>query len=368
MKKILTTALLISLIWSCKTSSEDISGYSLNGIVNGFQDSIIFLKKRESGKWVTIDSAKVTDGKFSFKGHTDQVEMYYLINKNLNFRVPLFLENSKITVNADVNNTDSVKITGSNAQDEFNAYNKEVKVYNDKIEDLYKRYNEAQEKGNTELVKKIDSIYTITDNEKTRFTKTYIGKNSNSVAAPYILYRELSYLLEVNELDSMLSLIDTSLSSSPYYKILDSRVKVLKNVAVGKKAPDFTLNDTTGNPVSLSQFQGKYLLIDFWAAWCRPCRAENPNNVKLYKEYKDKDFEILGVSFDENRDAWVKAIKQDHLLWTQVSDLKGWNSSAGKLYGVNSIPHTVLLDKNGIIIAKNLRSETLRKKISELLD
>jgi thiol-disulfide isomerase/thioredoxin len=108
--------------------------------------------------------------------------------------------------------------------------------------------------------------------------------------------------------------------------------------------------------------------VDFWAAWCGPCRRENPNNVSLYADYKDKGFEILGVSFDNNREDWIKAINDDGLTWPQVSDLKGWKSAAGKLYGVSSIPHTVLLDKEGVIIAKNLRGEELREKVAELLD
>lgn len=368
MKNFIIIVLLTSLIWSCKTSTDEKSGFSIKGSAVGYQDSVIFLKKHQSGEWVTIDSAKVINGKFSLKGNIEQPRMCYLLNEKIRFRIPLFLENSDITVNFDVNKPEVVKITGSKSQEAFDAYSTEVKNFNDKLEDLYKQYSDAQEKGDKDLIDKIDSSYMAIDGEKTGFIKKYIGNNNKSLAVPYILYRELSYSLELKELDSMLNLIDTSLSSSVYYKLLNDKVKTLYNVAVGKKAPDFTLNDTTGNPISLTQFQGKYLLIDFWAAWCRPCRAENPNNVKLYADYKDKGFEILGVSFDNTREAWVKAIKQDGLTWTQVSDLKGWNSAAGKLYSVSSIPHTVLLDKDGVIIAKNLRAEKLRDKISELLD
>ncbi|NOZ34931.1 MAG: AhpC/TSA family protein [Chlorobi bacterium] len=368
MKKIIIAIFLTSLIWSCKTSSEDTSGFNINGTVTGFQDSIIFLKKREAGKWETIDSCVVKNDTFTFKGRIEQPEMYYLLNKKTDFFIPIYLENSTISVIADVKNPENVKITGSKAQDAFNSYNKEVKIYNDKLKDLYKQYSDAQEKGDNALTEKIDSSYSAVDKEKTAFTKAYIGSHNKSIVIPYILYHELSYSASIDELDSLLSLIDTSLSVSPYYKIINDRIQILKNVAAGKKAPVFTLNDTTGNPISSAQFQGKYLLIDFWASWCRPCRVENPNNVKLYADYKDKGFEILGVSFDKDRNAWIQAIKNDNLTWMQVSDLKGWNSSAGKLYGINSIPHTVLIDKNGIIIANNLRSDELRAKLSELLD
>jgi peroxiredoxin len=164
----------------------------------------------------------------------------------------------------------------------------------------------------------------------------------------------------------MVTILDKTLDSSVYTVDLKGKVEILKNVQVGKNAPDFTLNDTTGNPVSMSSLKGKYLLIDFWAAWCGPCRRENPNNVKLYKEFNKKGFEILGVSLDTDRNDWVEAIKSDKLAWTQVSDLKGWKSSAGKLYGVNSIPHTILVDKEGVIIARNLRGKELDAKLREL--
>jgi peroxiredoxin len=150
------------------------------------------------------------------------------------------------------------------------------------------------------------------------------------------------------------------------YVKLSQRVETLKNVAVGETVTDFTLNDPSGNPVALSSFRGKILLIDFWASWCGPCRRENPNVVKLYNDFNDKGFEILGVSFDEDFNRWVGAIEDDQLTWPHVSDLQGWGSAAGKLYGINSIPATVLVDREGTIIAKNLRGEELRKKLEEL--
>jgi peroxiredoxin len=161
--------------------------------------------------------------------------------------------------------------------------------------------------------------------------------------------------------------IDPAVRVSRDYIALAERAEILKRVAVGQKAPDFTLNDPEGNPVSLSSLQGKYVMIDFWASWCRPCRQENPNVVRMYNKYRDKGFEILGVSLDEDRNKWVKAIEDDQLTWTHVSDLQRWGSAPGKLYGVNSIPHTVLIDPAGIIIANNLRGAALEQKLQEIL-
>jgi len=136
---------------------------------------------------------------------------------------------------------------------------------------------------------------------------------------------------------------------------------------VGKQAIDFTQPDANGNTISLSSFKGKYVLVDFWASWCAPCRKESPNLVKAYEKYRSKNFEILGVSLDQNKEKWLKAINDDHYTWTQVGDIKGWENAAAREYGIQGIPFNVLLDPNGVIIARNLRGEALEKKLEEIL-
>jgi peroxiredoxin len=147
-----------------------------------------------------------------------------------------------------------------------------------------------------------------------------------------------------------------------------ARAQLMKTVAVGQKAPDFTLNDVNGNPVSLySKVGSKLLLVDFWAAWCNPCRQENPNVVKVYKEFNKKGFDVFGVSLDRSKEEWVEAIAADKLTWTHVSDLQYWNNAAARLYAVNAIPANFLLDENGIIIGRNMRGEDLYNKVKEVL-
>ncbi|PKP23051.1 MAG: alkyl hydroperoxide reductase, partial [Bacteroidetes bacterium HGW-Bacteroidetes-21] len=179
----------------------------------------------------------------------------------------------------------------------------------------------------------------------------------------------ISYSMEADELETMLNNLDTSIASLPQMISLQERVSVLKAVAIGQKAPDFTMNDVDGNPVSLSSITGsKLLLVDFWAAWCGPCRKENPHIVKVYNEFHKKGFDILGVSLDQKKEDWVKAIEDDKLTWTHVSDLQYWSNAAARAYAVSSIPASFLLDETGTIIAKNLRGDDLYNKVKEVLE
>jgi peroxiredoxin len=210
-----------------------------------------------------------------------------------------------------------------------------------------------------------DSMMTILDarvkTQLVEFVKTHTG----TVVSPYLVIRN-SWQFELPELEELTAVMDTSLNPSLYMQALIKRIGILKSVAIGQTAPDFEMNDTSGMAVALSSMKGKVVLVDFWASWCSPCRAENPNVVKAYQAYNKKGFDILGCSFDQNRDRWIKAIKDDRLTWTHVSDLKGWGNAAGKLYGVGLIPANVLLDKDQQIIARNLRGEDLLKKLEEL--
>ena len=194
-----------------------------------------------------------------------------------------------------------------------------------------------------------------------------ITKYPASPAAAFYLYRYFTYQLPLDELKATRAKISSELAGCPYVKDLDGIIKQLENVQIGKVAPEFSLPDTAGVSVSLSDFRGKYVLLDFWASWCPPCRAEMPNLVKAYKDYKDKGFDIVGISLDSKADAWAKGVKDLNITWTQLSDLKGWQNSGAALYGVNSIPHTVLVDKDGTIIAKNLHGQELEDKIKEVL-
>lgn len=194
-----------------------------------------------------------------------------------------------------------------------------------------------------------------------------ITKYPASPAAAFYLYRYFTYQLPLDELKATRAKISSELAGCPYVKDLDGIIKQLENVQIGKVAPEFSLPDTAGVSVSLSDFRGKYVLLDFWASWCPPCRRENPNVVKAFNEYKDKNFTIVGISLDKDKSKWMKAIADDNLAWTHLSDLKYWDSEIPALYGVRGIPANVLLDPDGVIVAKNITGEDLHKKLKEVI-
>ena len=192
-------------------------------------------------------------------------------------------------------------------------------------------------------------------------------ENAGNYAAAALL-ENIKYEQSPVVFDTVFARLSRKYPNDNYIKYRSEEIAASKFLAVGVVAPDFTLPDTNGVPVSLSSFRGKVVVVDFWASWCRPCRQENPNMVRLYKDFHDKGFEILGVSLDGDRTSWMDAIHKDGLYWTQVSDLKRWQCAAAQQYRVTGIPFTVLIDRDGKIVAKGLRGNELRQKVQSLLD
>ncbi len=369
MKKILIVSFAIVLtFYACDSSKENsVSSFDINAEITGVDDSsIIYLMMVKEGKLEPVDSAQIVSSRVSFTGDLENPEMIYLKIGDSRKMINIFGESGSISIKADINDLDNVEVKGSGTHDDLIAFQEFMKPIDEKSNKLGEEYRAAAAISDSEKMNEIMQKYEGIRLEQVARIKEFVASKNESFISPFIIRRYLSYEMDYPELDSLLSGLSVSIHPSEDYQALDERIKTLKSVAIGNPAVDFALNDTTGNPIAISSFKGKYLLIDFWASWCAPCRRENPNVVNLYNDFKGKGFEIIGVSFDESRSKWIDAIHQDQLTWPHVSDLKGWSSAAGKLYAVNSIPATVLLNREGIIVAKNLRGDALRKKLEEL--
>ncbi|MEI7726167.1 MAG: TlpA disulfide reductase family protein [Bacteroidota bacterium] len=363
MKKLAFIVFISSILASCMSNKDQ---FKISGSVKGVDTGMIFLQKFEVDQWTNVDSTKLKKGEFAFTGKAELPEMWHLVMKDNQVLLPVFLENAKIDVQIFPDSLEKSVVKGSATHDIYQQYVSMNEAISLKMDDVYKKWKKAKEAHDTLGMAQNDSISNALDAEMKKQLQDFTKTNNKTTVSPYLIMRN-SWQFELPELEEIVTAMDTSLNRSQYMEALKKRVAVLQSVSVGQIAPDFTMNDSTGKPVSLSSLKGKVLLVDFWASWCGPCRAENPNVVKAYQAYSNKGFDILGCSFDQNRDKWIKATKDDKLTWNHVSDLKGWANAAGKLYGVNSIPANVLLDKDQKIIGRNLRGEELMKKLAEVL-
>lgn len=370
MKKIL----FILLSASPFLAAAQTANYDLKGKIGTIgQPAKAYLIHREQGKNVT-DSVILSAGSFDFKGSISSATQALLLldhkGSGLNSLGPgadvlnLYLENGTITING----KDSVKtaiITGSKLNDDNVRLAAAIKPILDKAQLLNNQYQKATEAERPKLAENFTALQT----EQKAILKTFIQQNKASLVSLDALRAfggpSPSYA-EVMPLFNGLAATVQNTSNGQDYK---TSIEKLKATSIGSIAPDFTQNDPTGKPVTLSSFKGKYVLLDFWASWCGPCRQENPNVVKAYNQYKNRNFTILSVSLDRpnGKDAWLQAIKDDGLTWNHVSDLQFWNNQVAKLYSIQSIPGNYLIDPAGKIVAKDLRGEELEQKLAQLL-
>jgi len=331
-------------------------------------DGKAYLSHRIKGTWVKLDSTEIKGGECKFNGAVKFPEVYYFTTSTRNDKLPFFIDNAEITITGSLDSLTTARVTGSKIQDEYKTLQNKLDVIDKQATALFTQSKEAEKAGNKvkadSLMVLSDALFGKIDQEQIDFIKA----NPASYVSPYMLSR-VYYEMEGDVLEGYLKGLNPKLDSVPFVVTLKDHVAKLKLVAVGQNAPDFTLNDPSGNPVKLSDVYSKnqYTLVDFWASWCGPCRHENPNVVATFNKYKTKGFGVLGVSLDSNKEKWEKAIADDQLTWTHVSDLKGWKNQAAALYSVNSIPANLLVDKTGKIIARNIREGKLRDTMAGLL-
>jgi len=339
----------------------------------------VYLTENNTGK--TKDSCVLYKGSFEFSGQLDEpFEATLILQHDIATGSPavkgkarrdtkqLWLAPGETLINGD-GQLSKATVSGSQLNEDQLKYMAMLKTVYDKeqlaMDTLFTNIGADSKAAN----KKYDESLRELLPEKMMAITQFIKERPNSYISLMAISSTLSNNPDVSVIDPLFSMLSNEVKSTPKGKEMASIIKGLKTVGIGVKAPGFVQNDVNGKPVSLVDFKGKYVLIDFWASWCIPCRAENPDVVKAYHKFKEKNFTVLGVSLDEEKtkQAWIDAIAKDQLNWTQVSDLKSWNNSAAKMYGVRAIPANFLIDPNGKIIAKNLHGEELHKKLAEIL-
>lgn len=356
--------LSLATLASCMKPSKN--EYILRGSIDTALNEWVFLQHRGEGPMEKIDSVKADMGKFVFKGTVDFPEVFYVSVPATRSMVMMFIEPGELTMDINTRNIDLTQFSGSPSQAAYDQYLDQLDQFNNHLREYYNFYQKAMEIGDAAKARQFDSLLMAEEGKRSAFIKDYVLANPASVITPYIAFQN-SFDYDLESLDKALSAFDPSLKASKYTGYLQKYLDIMKRTAPGQHYLPFSMADTAGIAIELSSFIGeKYLLVDFWASWCSPCREENPNLVALYQEYNPKGFDILGVSFDTKRDRWMKAIVADKLTWHHVSDLKGWENAAGKIYGIRAIPSNILLDTAGIIIGKNLRGDDLRKKLEEI--
>ena len=353
-------------IFACTPKAPEI-GYKITGTIDSLKDGQVILKRYFDGNWNNIDTSTVQSEKFEFTGKVDLPEMYRIeISDTLPY-IPVFVDNNNINITGKLDSLKLAMVSGSKIQEEYETFLNEFLTYKNELDSVEDLYVTAKHKGNVARMNELDTLYESIADKQAQAMMPDVLKNNSSIVSAYVTWTKLVYNLNLDELEAISTNFDSTISKSVYAIMLKDYLLVRRRVDIGQPAVDFTMNDPDGKPVSLSSLYGKYLLIDFWASWCSPCRRENPNVVKAYKQFHKKGFDVIGVSFDKTREAWLKAIKDDKLDWTHVSDLKFWGNEAGKAYGIRSIPSNVLLNPDGVIIAKNLFGKDLEMKLQELL-
>jgi len=359
-----TLAIVLVILSACQQKS----GYNVKVTLEGIPDGKVYMSVRGAEGMEKIDSADLFNGHFEMVGEVTEPGMVYLTVPEAGRERPqFFLENSEIVIEGKKGNLSEMSVVGSNLQDQYSAFMLITAPFDEKEAKIYDDYSIANESGDTAAITKIMADYDLLTEARDAAVDTYIAENNNSIISAYIVARQKIYSLELADLEAYQTAFGEIANNSKYGKIISDRIDVLKRVAIGQKAPEIAMPDTAGVIQKLSDLHGKYVLVDFWASWCGPCRVENPNVVKAYQQFHEKGFDIYAISLDQKRDNWLKAIKDDNLTWTQVSILEGWKAPAVKEYGVMSIPANVLVDPNGVIVGRNLRGEDLDAKLHELL-
>lgn len=333
----------------------------VDGAVNG---DTVFLQNRVNREFVKLQSAVIKNGEFVMQGEENSpVNRYITYTKGeKKYYADFFLEEGNISIKLG----EKDNIVGTKSNDTYQAFKSQLGEINDQMEALYKSMQQPtttdeQKKQKNEEMNKLDE-------KMTGIIIETMENNIDNIVGIHLL-KSYNYYLDYEKLEVILAKVPANFQSNSDIIKMQELVTKAKATFVGQKFTDFEMLTPEGKPIKLSDYagKGKYVLVDFWASWCGPCRKEMPNLVKAYDLYKNKGLEIVGVSLDKDAKSWNGALKQLKMTWVQMSDLKYWDCAGAKLYAVRSIPHIVLLDKDGKILARGIHGEELQAKLAELM-
>ncbi|HMB64647.1 MAG TPA: TlpA disulfide reductase family protein [Eudoraea sp.] len=371
MKKYVYIFLTLVILASCGTGTD---GFTVNGDLRGDLENgtQVFLRKAsEQGRPMEVDTATIEDGKFTFSGSTNAPELHYIFIDQLAGHIPVVIEEGTIEVNAEKDSLVFAEITGTLQNDLFSNFLESTRALSMRArsmsDDMRMAQAEVDSMTRVSTIAALRDEYAELEEEAKKFELDFAREHPEALISALIIERELTMgTLPQIELQEMFEALSPEIKKTTVGERIKEKLSKKDSTSIGSKAPNFSAPTPSGEELSLHEVLGKATILDFWAAWCKPCRAENPNVVKVYEKYHGKGLSILGVSLDRRAEDWKKAIEDDGLVWNHVSNVQYFDEIA-KLYNVNAIPATFILDENGIIVAKNLRGSALEDKISEML-
>jgi thiol-disulfide isomerase/thioredoxin len=357
-----------AILFHACNSTEKSTGFSVKGKITNFPEKTVVLSELTTKGLVFLDSATINeDGTFELNANVSE-PTFAIIDLRKGAVVLLLDSTSQISLSVDANEPENYGVSGSEENELLKNIMLENAKYMQKVRNLETKFQleSKEEIPSAELQEQLRTEYESIMAERNK-QLIAITQNISTSIVPYFVTNFLMPDADFSFYETIDKNLFATHSASKYAQEHHNRIEGLKKSAVGQLASDIVMADPYGKNIALSSFKGKIVLVDFWASWCKPCRAESPNLVKAYNAYKNKGFEIFSVSLDDNKDAWVKAINDDQLLWTHVSDLMKWNSPVVSQFNIEGIPFTLLLDRDGKIVAKNLRGTALDEKLKELM-